>query len=287
MHSMTGFGHAELSLTEADISVEVKTTNGRYLDVMFRLPREMSFFEAELRKVVQEMIRRGRVEVFMNLVLKSENQLEVDQSLLESYLSLAEKVRSRAENSVLDVFRLLQLPGVVKPRLVELGMLLPSLRSVVREAITRVLEVRREEGAAINRDLERRLNTLARLVAQIQEGADAIREYYRTRLKQRVEELNRDPAIDENRLAQEILFYAERYDISEEITRLLSHVERFREYLDVPEESVGKSLDFLCQEMNREMNTILSKSPLAELSRLGVEGKAEIEKIREQVQNVE
>lgn len=272
------------------MAVDIRTTNGRYLDLNIRLPRELVTLEPELRKLVQERVGRSRVEAYLSLSLRSANQYEVDETLVENYVFIATRLRALDIAGELDAATLLQLPGVVKPR--HLDPSAPEIYGtaidVFQEALARLLATRTAEGENLKADLQRRIDTLDSLVEQLAGQAAGIRDYHREKLLQRVRELTAGEVVDENRLAQEVLFYAERADISEELTRLRSHLGRFRKYLEASDhESVGKSLDFLCQEMNREMNTILSKSPLAEICEVGVEGKTEIEKIREQVQNVE
>lgn len=290
MYSMTGFGHAERSLDSMDIMVDIRTGNGRYLDLNIRLPKEVAGLEPELRKVLQSRVRRGRVDAYVNLTLRSSEQYEVDEALVENYLSLARKLSAAAGSRRLDPTPLLQLPGVIRPRRLDYLSEETSraILEVFESALEAVLAARRAEGERLKNDLERQIRMLEAAVDRIAEQASRLRDYHRDKLSQRVRELLEDRVVDENRLAQEVLYYAERSDISEEITRLRSHLDRFRHYLGrAGQESVGKSLDFLCQEMNREMNTTLSKSPLADISEIGVSGKTQIEQIREQVQNVE
>lgn len=287
MKSMTGFGHAERAFDAIQISVDIKTTNGRYLDMNLRLPRELSVLEGEVRKEIQNRLSRGRVEGYINLNVGAGDQYQLDEPTVQNYLTLAQKARASLGEGVINLLTLFQLPGVIRPRQFESSE--ESLRAVlevVREALDMVESTRSVEGASLKAELEKRLQNLEQVVDQVAAGTHRISDYYRDKLTQRVHDLLRERAVDENRLAQEVLYYAERYDVSEEISRLRSHINRFRQYLD-QSEHVGKNLDFLCQEMNREMNTVLSKSPVAGLSEIGVEGKAEIEKIREQVQNVE
>lgn len=290
MRSMTGFGRASRSTEEMNLVVEIKTVNSRYLDLNLRVPRELHSMEQKLRKEVQSHLDRGRVELHFELHPKSGNHHDLNEALVENYLSVAEKVRSLGAKGELDVSSVLQLPGVFVPREVELSPegILEKILEALREALEKVVSTRSNEGAALKKDFQDRLEKLMKLTDRIAEQAEQILEYYREKLKKRVEKLTQDQHVDENRLAQEILHYADRSDIAEEITRLRSHVTQFQEYLSGSEdEAIGRRLDFISQEMGREMNTILSKSPLPAISELAVEGKTEIEKIREQVQNVE
>ena len=290
MRSMTGFGQAQHSNQEMDLSVEIKTVNSRYLDLHLHLPRELSSLEPELRKEAQSSLSRGRVEIHLAIDLKSNHHYDLNEALVENYLSAAKKVQSLGAKGGLDVSAILQLPGVVAPRQMDFSAdgLMESTVEAFREGLENVVSARSSEGAALKKDLEDRLEHLAELTRGIAAEAEHIPDYYQKKLKQRIQNLTQEKHVDEHRLAQEILHYAERADIAEEITRLKSHISRFQEELSASEDkAVGRRLDFLSQEMGREMNTVLSKSPMTIISDFAVEGKMEIEKIREQVQNVE
>lgn len=286
---MTGFGQAALSAEEVGVAVEIRTVNSRYLDLKVRLPKELVSLEREIRKELESLLVRGRVDVHVDLVIKRSDQYDLNQTLVENYLVLAEKARSLGAVGEVDVSSLLQLPGVVIPRQVDSTSepVRQAILEVVLEAAGEVIAVRRAEGAALKMDLDKRLSRLAKISDLIAEQTALVQSHYRKKLMKRLADLVPEQVVDENRLAQEMVYFADRSDISEEITRLRSHLEQFQVCLDSEEQVVGRRLDFICQEMGREMNTVLSKSPLAAISEPGVEGKAEIEKIREQVQNVE
>ncbi|MGH9339347.1 MAG: YicC/YloC family endoribonuclease [Acidobacteriota bacterium] len=287
---MTGFGQAERSLEDVDIGIEIKTVNGRYLDVVTRLPKELSALEPDLRKAVQSRLSRGRAEVYINVTFKSSSQSELNEALVENYLSLAERIRARGVGGELNVAALLNLPGVIGPRQLDwTSRKVPeTILEMTQEALDEVVATRIAEGAALKADLQDRLLLLDKYLSQIQGQASAMISHVREKLNQRLAEMGQDARVDQTRLAQEVVFYSDRASITEEITRLKSHIERFSQYLaESDQKRIGKNLDFLCQEMNREMNTILSKAVLPEISDIAVEGKAEIEKMREQVQNVE
>ncbi|MDA2929631.1 YicC family protein [Acidobacteria bacterium AH-259-O06] len=290
MRSMTGFGQAARSIEEMDVVVEIKTVNGRYLDLNARLPKELTFFESDLRKEVRSHLGRGRVDIYINLILKSTDQYDFNEAVVQNYLSVAERVRTLGVQGVLDVATLLPLPGVVAARPLDVSSqrILQTILEAVREALEKVVGARCSEGEALKKDIENRIQKVSQLTDRIAEQAQQIPDHYRRKLMCRIQELTQEQVIDENRLAKEILYYAERSDISEEITRLRSHITHFQEELSAWEgEVIGRRLDFICQEMSREMNTILSKSPLAGILKPAVDGKTEMEKIREQVQNVE
>jgi uncharacterized protein (TIGR00255 family) len=290
MKSMTGFGHAERSLEEMEILVEVRTLNSRYLDIKPRLPNGVSEIEPALRAEIQKQILRGRVDLNLELKPKSIDQISLNASLLQNYLALVDQVREQGVEGEIDVAGLLSFPGVLVAKSLHLGSeeYPKEILQVVREALQNVVAARTAEGEILRRELERRLKSLEAQIAEISDTADEAVEHYREKLLKRIEELSLEVELNEQRLAQELVYYVEKSDISEEISRLKSHISRFHRYLKEGESSsVGKSLDFLCQEMNREINTILSKSNHLRASEIALESKTEIEKIREQVQNVE
>jgi uncharacterized protein (TIGR00255 family) len=289
MISMTGFGNSRKTLDELEIAVDAKTVNNRYLDINARLPKEFAALEPLLRKEIQARIRRGRVDLFLNLVQKSSNQYQVNEPLVQNYKQLSDTLGSQGVPGQLDIATLLGLPGVVVQRQFDFSgePVMSAILTVVREALEKVHEVRRAEGAILKVELQNRIARLRQLLESIQANASEIKGHHQNRLEQRIQELRTGP-VDEGRLAQEILYYVERSDISEEIGRLESHIQRFNHYLEASADTdTGKTLDFICQEMSREMNTILAKSSLKELSAAALDGKSEVEKIREQVQNVE
>jgi len=275
-----------------DVCVDLRTVNSRYFDFRPRLGKELSSLENELKKEVQRRVRRGRVELFVEVTAKAVDQLQLNLALVRNYLSLADRLRSEGVEGEIELRDLLSLPGVCVPREDEVGLqtLSGEVVEAVREAVEQVSKAREAEGRALQRALEKGLRTLVQHLDSVSSQSARIREYYERKLGARVEEVIRRHALelDQTRLVQEVFYYVEKSDITEEITRLRSHVERFAEYMAQPDsEPVGKALDFLCQEMNREINTILSKTAVAEVSRIAIEAKGEIEKMREQVQNVE
>ncbi len=287
---MTGYGQASGTAGAAQVRVEIKTVNGRYLDLKVRLPRELQALEAAVCRCLDAGLHRGRVEAGFSLVLQTSDQFEINRPLVRNYLDAAEAARSLGAEGELSVSGLLQLPGVLQPR--EQDFSAPEIEAqlldIVRQALEQVQQVREAEGLALRGDLLARLDDLESTIGKIEPFSEKVTEHFRDKLEQKLARMfKHEGVVDQARLAQEVIFYSEKADITEEITRLRSHLQRFRAVLANSDGSVGKNLDFLCQEMNREMNTIVSKSSLPEISGLGVEGKVEIEKIREQVQNVE
>ena len=285
---MTGYGQASQLLDSLDLSVEVKTLNGRFLDIKLRIPNQLAALESEIRKRVGSHLRRGRVDVSFNLTPKQGTQLELNQVLVEDYRKAADSLHGIGIEGDLKVATLLQLPGVLKPQGFELTETLSDrLIETLEQALSEASRSRAVEGRALLQELSRRLSQLAGIVEQIDRQSQQLVEHHRQRLERKIAKLPQPVQVDGNRLAQEVVFYAERSDISEELARLKAHLQRFGEVMEQTGKRMGKKLDFICQELNREMNTVTSKSGLATISRLAVDGKMEIEKLREQVQNVE
>ncbi len=290
MRSMTGYGHAEGMVEGFDFAIDVKTVNGRYLDVVTRLPRELAALEGKLKKRVQSMLKRGRVELYVSMTAQESDQFALNEALVDNYIAIARRAASRGIEGGLDMGTLLQLPGILLAKQVDFSsqQCEKALLELLDDALQGVVVERRDEGAALKKDLSERLQELERNMQRIEQGSTEVVDHYREKLSQRIEKLMPEQPADPARLAQEVIFYAEKADISEELTRLARHIKRFREQLEEGEgASVGKGLDFLCQEMNREANTILSKSQAGNLSDHALLAKTEVERIREQVQNVE
>lgn len=290
MRSMTGFGQASAATEKVNVTVEMRTVNSRYLDLNLRLPKELSFLELELRKKVQTSLRRGRVDIYVELIVKSGSQSDLNEAVAENYLATAEKIKILGVKGTLDVSTLLQLPGVIVSHPVDLtaGGLLETIHETFTIALEKLVSTRSSEGTELKKGFLNYIETLNQLTGAIDQHAKEVHTYHRRKLTKNFDQFKEEAVVDEARLAQEIIHHADKSDITEEITRLRSHISHFVQELKGAEsEAVGRRLDFIAQEMGREMNTILSKSPFAELSKLALEGKTEIEKIREQMQNVE
>ena len=290
MYSMTGFGQAEAAFETLDVSVEVRTLNSRYLDMKLRIPPGARFLEARLRQLVREKLSRGRVDLSLEIAWKSQSRYRVDDDLVKNYLAMVEHLRSLGVGGELDAADCLRLSGtlVANQPADEIRPFADDLLAVAGEALDRVADARRAEGARLFDDLTARIQTLEGTVKDIEGHAPEVFEQARAKLKKRLDEMDLSFAPDPGRLAEEIAYYAARAEISEEITRMSSHLVRFSDQLSAPgSEPRGKNLDFLCQELNREVTTILAKSALPLVSNLALEAKGEVEKIREQVQNIE
>ncbi len=293
LHSMTGFGSGSAESGGLRVEVEIKGVNNRYLDVRLRLPAELSGLEADLRRRVQASVVRGRVDAA--IVVSSDRvgsvQLDVRQPLIEQYLKAASAVKRRHRlRGTLSVDQVFSLPGVVQ--VVPEAPLDPQAASdAVRlgfdRALTGFATMRREEGARLAADLRARLESIASELAAIAVEAEAQPASHARRLRERLEGLLGEATIDPARLAQEVALLAERFDITEEMVRLRGYIEQTRNTLERPDGPVGKTLDFVMQEMNREANTIASKSESLPICQAALRIRATVEAVREQVQNLE
>lgn len=291
MYSMTGYGRGAATLEGRELVIELKSVNNRFLDIGMKLPRQLSFLEDSLRKLLNDALSRGHVDVFVNYRnLRSDAKtVRVDQALLKAYLTSArESAKALDLADDLTLSKALTLPDVT--------LILPAdedqqaLTNLGQEAMTMAIEglkaMRFKEGERLKLDLSARMDTMTGYAAAIEKRAPAVAEEYRTKLTARIEEMLGETEVDRSRLATEVAIFADRAAIDEEIVRLNTHLIHFRELLEASE-PVGRKMDFLVQEMNRECNTIGSKANDAELTSIVLLCKAEIEKLREQIQNIE
>lgn len=291
MYSMTGYGRGTASLDGRELTIELKSVNNRFLDIGMKLPRQLSFLEDTLRKLLNDGLNRGHVDVFVNYRnLRSDAKtVRVDEALLKAYLTSArESAKALDLVDDLTLSRALTLPDVttILPADEDQQALLELGRSVMTEAITNLKDMRHKEGERLKLDLSARMDTMTGYAQSIERRAPAVVEEYRAKLTARIEELLGETEVDRARLATEVAIFADRAAIDEEIVRLNTHLIHFRELLEA-DEPVGRKMDFLVQEMNRECNTIGSKANDAELTSIVLLCKAEIEKLREQIQNIE
>jgi uncharacterized protein (TIGR00255 family) len=296
VRSMTGYSKVRLEDGGLSLNVAVKTVNHRFLDLQFRMPMALSPMEAALRRIVKSHIVRGHVEVSINLEAAGAEELKVNRELLKAYIKVCREVQDELGSAgEPDVVQLLRIPGVLSNENELSEKELAAARKVLESALTEALEtlnsMRDREGAALEKDIFERLDRLESLRKSIGKLARRIPQYAQQRLENRLHELLGAVHVDAARLAQEVAYLVSRSDIAEELTRFQSHLVQARQLLaESPE--VGKKLDFLLQELNREANTLLSKTSDVpqiggEVGRQAIEMKSEIEKIREQVQNIE
>jgi uncharacterized protein (TIGR00255 family) len=290
--SMTAYGRGECRFEDTLFSVEIKSLNNRYRDIILRIPKNYQLLDKDLRDIIASRVRRGRVEVSVQVDSRGEETpygLELNAPLVDSYLGifkqlaeefgLEQDVRMEALCRMKDVI-------LLKPREVDAARLKPGVETALKQALDSLDQMRISEGDAIEADFLKRLDLLEGYVEEVRKRSPELAHEYRKRLNDNIQALVEDLSVDEGRVAQEVAIFAEKSDITEEVVRLGSHLKQFREYLSV-DDALGRRLDFLIQEINREVNTISAKASDSTVSRIVVEIKAELEKLREQVQNVE
>ena len=289
--SMTGYGRAQQVLGGREITVELRSVNARYFEYSSRLPRTCAFLEDPLKRLTAEKVHRGKVELALTIqnVTASDAVVQADYALAESYrralAALAQRLDVKDDVTVMALARfpdvLTQTAAPADP-----DALWADVSAVAGQALEAFVGMRAAEGAKLKADVESRLAVVEDLVGQIEQGSAGRVQAYTERLYARLQELLADRSVDEARILTEAALFADKTAIDEETVRLHSHVAQFRELLQL-EEPIGRKLDFLTQELNREANTIGSKCQDAALTRLVVTLKSEIEKIREQIQNIE
>jgi len=289
---MTAYGRGDYSDNNRAFTVEVKSLNNRFKDIVLRLPNTFQSLEDEIRSVISARIRRGRVEVsikFERIEKNADYGLELNLPLIRSHvrlfqqlneeLGLDEKIRPEYLAQIKDVI-------LSKPVEEDLDAIRPGLQEALTQALNSLEEMRAIEGQAIEKDFLKRLNLIQGYLDQIEKRSPLVVEEYKTKLRDKIDTLTQDMQIDETRLAQEVTIFAGRCDITEELVRTKSHLKQFQDYMFL-DDSIGRRLDFLIQEMNREVNTISSKASDSTISANAVEIKSELEKLREQTQNIE
>ena len=289
--SMTGFGRAEVSDGQRKYTVEIKAVNHRYLDVSVKMPKKLNFFESSIRNLLKEYIQRGKVDLYITYEDLSEQTVSVKYhaDVAAVYMNYLKEMEENfgLENDI-RVSTLSRYPEVFSMEEQEIDEegIWKGLEKSVTLAAKSFVESRVKEGENLKADLLDKLDGLLSHVAYIEENAPKIIDEYKQKLQGKVRDLMEDNRIDENRLLMEVTLFADKICVDEEIVRLKSHIEMVKNTL-TEGGSVGRKLDFIVQEMNREANTILSKSTDLEISNRGIELKTEIEKIREQIQNIE
>jgi uncharacterized protein (TIGR00255 family) len=289
--SMTGYGTGSAQKNETTVAVEIRTVNHRFLDLHVRISREYLFLEGEIQQLVRNSLDRGRVEVNVTVQNTGAAAFLIDSNLVRGYLEAARRLKEEFDlQDTLDLKTILNLPGILQNRDAALssdvGLLTELLKKSMQPALEGVLRMRRQEGEALRTDMLRNLASVEDRAGYIRQLSVNSAEEYMQKLRDRLAQLLTQGGVDPQRLAQEAALIADKCDISEEIARLQSHIEQYRTLVD-SKEKVGKKLDFLLQEMQREANTILSKSMNLEISGHAIAIKTDIEKLREQVQNVE
>jgi uncharacterized protein (TIGR00255 family) len=293
MKSMTGFGRGSATGEDFKVAVEIKTVNNRYLDVHLRLGQELTPLEMNIRKLVGARLSRGRVDLNINFERTGATTYEINRQLIAGYIKALRDIQTEFQlTGDVDINTVTRLPGAMTTARDGLDEVTTAgVERAVNEALDDLERMRANEGATLAEEMRVRLAKVEAEVPVIESAAEGLVDAYRHRLQKRIGELvnrggNQTVELDAGRLAQEVAYLADRSDITEELTRLRSHLEQFRVAID-GEGEVGKRLDFLLQELNREANTVLSKSTEVSIKDSGLAIKAEVEKLREQVQNVE
>lgn len=292
IRSMTGFGRGMYSTEEREYTIEIKSVNHKYTDINVRLPYVLSFLEEKIKKEVSQNVARGKIDINVTFVNNSNlgKKISINKPLAKEYIEELRKIKE--ENNIIDdisIMKIAKLPDILNiTQDNNEEVLWEELNKALQEAIKNLLEGKEVEGKKLSEDMLQRLENINNHILEISQYSTGLIEQYVVKLKDRIKEIMQTDLIDEARISQEVVLYADKTSIEEEITRLKSHITQFRDLLQ--SESVkktGKRLDFIIQEMNREINTIGSKSNCLEITNLVIELKTELEDVREQVQNIE
>jgi len=290
MHSMTGYGRAQASTEGVAVVVEIQAVNKRQAEVLVNLPDSLSAWESEIRSIVDRAISRGRITLNFNLEFSTpEVDPVLNRQLAKSYLSAFKALQSELQlDGEITIDTLLRSPGVIEQPATK--QLSPKARTPIlaalQAALDQLLAMRAKEGGNLKRDLTKRIKAMRACLHKVKKLRPRASERYRTNLHARIRKSGIEIPLDDDRLAKEVAFFSERSDFSEEVTRLDSHLGQLMDTLE-KDEPIGRTLEFLCQEIGRELNTLSAKANDAEISQLVVQTKSELEKVREQIQNVE
>ena len=290
--SMTGFGRCEVSEGDRKFTVEMKGVNHRYLDANIRMPKKLNFFDSAIRTVLKQYVTRGEVDIFITYEDLTENQvsLKYNESLAKEYLDAFKKMEETfgLENDI-RVSTVSRCPEVLtmEEQSADEEELWKGLKKALEGALKQFVETRGIEGENLKNDIIAKLDGMSEKVACIEVRSPEIVTEYRAKLEEKVKELLADTQMDEGRIAAEVVIFADKICTDEEVVRLKSHIAHMKETFATEENGIGRKLDFIAQEMNREANTILSKANDIEVSNYAIDLKTEIEKVREQIQNIE
>lgn len=292
VRSMTGFGMGNISNDTGDFTVEIKTVNHRYYDINIKMPKTLICLEDRIRKVIQEKIHRGKVDVFINKndLKKRGIKVDLNEDLVDNYVECLKKIQDRydiGEKISLDLITRFPDAIIVQEEQEDIEKTWNDIISKpLKEAIDMLVSMREKEGIKLKQNILGKCDAIKDLIDKIEEKSPLVVKEYRDKLKKRLEELLGDYDIDENRIMTEVTIFADKACIDEEIVRMNSHIIQLKETLE-RDEPIGRKLDFIVQEMNRETNTIASKANNLEITNYALTIKNEIEKIREQIQNIE
>lgn len=288
---MTGFGKAEVTTKSVRCVAEVTSFNNRFLELSIKLPRQLSVLEANLRELVSKQVNRGKVSIYIGYeeTGPKATRYTINVDAFSAYYDQLSKLQKKLKfKGAVELRDLLAFPETysTQSESIDEKAIWPVIKKVATDALTKMTAMRAKEGKALGTDMDKRVKIIDKLLHLVESESTSVVTRVRDKLTKRIEEVMQSSSIDKNRLEQEIIMYAEKADISEECTRFASHVEQFQSSLK-QKEPIGKKLNFILQEMNREANTIASKTSELSVAKHTLELKEEIEKIREQVQNVE
>lgn len=288
--SMTGYGKAVLSNEQREYQLEIKSVNHRYLDISVKLPRILSYIEEPIKKEIASKVKRGKIDVFVTFENNSAEgkEIEINEELAKIYIDELKKLAAKEDILAnIEVTEITKYPDVLTIKnTIDDEKIIKEAVEVTKQARDALIQMREVEGRKIAEDLLARINKIKEKIEEISTLSTGLIEDYVVKLEGRIKEILKDQEIDKARLAQEVVIYADKCSVEEEVTRLKSHIAQFEEMLK-SDEAVGKKLDFIIQEMNRETNTIGSKANNLEITNRVIDIKTEIENIREQVQNIE
>ena len=288
--SMTGYGKANISKNLREYQVEIKSVNHRYLDISVKMPRVLSYLEEEVKKEIASKIKRGKIDVFITFENNSAEgkEIKINTEIAKIYIDeLKNLAKQEGICANIEVTEISKFPDVLKiQNNQEDEAIKDELLETVSEATDKLIQMRAVEGNKIAEDLLSRIKVIQEKVKQISSQSTGLIEEYVVKLETRIKEILKNQELDQARLAQEVVIYADKCSVEEEITRLKSHISQFEKLLN-SEEAIGKKLDFIIQEMNRETNTIGSKANNLEITNGVIDVKTELENIREQIQNIE
>ena len=288
--SMTGYGKGSLSENLRNYQIEIKTVNHRYLDISVKMPRALSYLEEEVKKIISEKIKRGKIEVFITFENNSTEgkEIKINTEIAKIYIDELKKLADQENiSSNIEVTEISKYPDVLSIQNTQDDeQIKEELLKATNLAVEKLVEMRQIEGNKLAEDIMKRIQYIKQKIEKISTLSTGLIEEYVVKLETRIKEILKNQEIDESRLAQEVVIYADKCSIEEEVTRLKSHISQFEKLL-YSEEAIGKKLDFIIQEMNRETNTIGSKANNLEITNGVIDIKTEIENIREQVQNIE
>ncbi len=289
--SMTGFGRGEYKSEKQDFLIEIKTVNHRYSDLFLKLPRQLSFLEDKVRETISKSISRGKIDVYVSYDEHGDDSrsVQIDVPLAKAYIKSIETLRDNFNlRDDISVSLVARFPDVLKIEKTEVDEdeTWQGFKKALDAALESLVKMREVEGEGLKKDMVERASYIKSIVKIIEDYSPQVVRDYKQKLENRLKELLDQQVVDESRIAMEVAIFADRCSINEELVRLNSHIKQFKQTLDM-DQPVGRKLDFLVQEMNREINTIGSKANDIEIAKHVVEIKSEIEKIREQVQNIE